>query len=159
MIRKAVPEEKLMGKILRYCALQERATSEVRKKLYEWGAGKKSSEEIIKQLIEENFLNEKRFAMAYVRGKHRSNKWGKLMIRYGMQQKQIAAVLIDEALNSLESQEYLATLRQIISKKEATLGQNIPRREKNAKLIRYAASKGYEMNIIIELLNESAEDE
>ena len=60
-----------------YCAYQERSQSEIRNKLYEWGLHQKDVEEIISELIGENFLNEERFALAYTLGKFRIKGWGK----------------------------------------------------------------------------------
>src|SRR5690606_32650010 len=81
-----------------YCAFQERSQQEVRDKLYEWGLHKEEVENLLVDLIQEGFLNEERFAMAYARGKHRINKWGVHKIRQGLKLKSVSPPLIQSAL-------------------------------------------------------------
>ncbi len=146
---------------MRYCAYQDRATSELKRKMYEWGADPKQSEEVVKEMQYEHFIDDERYARSYVSGKHRSNKWGRLMIRQGLIQKQIDQNLIDESLGTLDYQEYIATLRALLSKKANSLKNDLSYYEKKGKLIRYAASKGYEQDLIMKLSDEiiSAENE
>ncbi len=146
---------------MRYCAYQDRATAELKRKMYEWGADPKQIEEIIKEMQYEHFIDDERFSRSYVSGKHRSNKWGRLMIRQGLVQKQIDQNLIDESLSTLDYQEYIATLRALLSKKANSLANDLSYYEKKGKLIRYAASKGFEQDLIMKLCDEiiSAENE
>ncbi len=139
---------------MRYCAYQDRATSELKRKMYEWAADPNQSEEIIKEMLNEHFIDDERYAKSYVSGKHRSNKWGRLMIRQGLIQKQIDQNLIVESLSTLDYQEYIATLRALLSKKANNLKNDLSYYEKKAKLIRYAESKGYEQDLIIKLCDE-----
>ena len=69
-------------KLMKYCSYQERCHQEVNKKLYDWGFYKDDRDEIIVRLIEENFINEERFARAFTRGKFNIKKWGKQKITY-----------------------------------------------------------------------------
>lgn len=73
-----------------FCAYQERAQQELRDKLYEWGLHADEVEEIISELIVDNFLNEERFAIAYVSGKFRMKGWGKIKIKQGLKYKNVS---------------------------------------------------------------------
>ncbi len=143
---------------MRYCAYQDRATSELKRKMYEWDADPKQIEEIIEEMQYEHFIDDERYARSYVSGKHRSNKWGRLMIRQGLMQKQIDQYLIEESLSTLDYQEYIATLRALLSKKANSLKNDLSYYEKKGKLIRYAASKGYEQDLIMKLSDEIISD-
>ena len=74
-------------KIKHYCAYQERCHGEVRNKLYSFDLKKKNVEDIIARLIEEDYLNEERFALAFARGKFRMKRWGKEKIFFALKQK------------------------------------------------------------------------
>lgn len=140
-----------LQKAANWCAFQERSQQETRDKLYEWQMKPNEVEEIISTLIAENFLNEERFAMAYVSGKFKIKKWGKFKIKQGLKLKRVPEPIIKKAINSIDEDEYLETLRILLEKKQAL------EREKNVlkrqlKLVNYLQSKGYEKDLIFLLL-------
>ena len=100
-----------------YCAYQERAQQEVRNKLYEWGLHQEAVENIIVQLIEENFLNEERFAKAYALGKFRMKGWGKIKIKQHLKLKNVSEPLIRLALKTIDIDEYNKKIEETINKK------------------------------------------
>jgi regulatory protein len=134
-----------------YCAYQERSQFEIRNKLYEWGLHQKDVEEIISELIELNFLNEERFALAYSLGKFRIKGWGKIKIRQGLKLKRIPDKLIIKSLKSIEYDDYLMMLKKILQKKSNTISEKDPFK-KRYLLTRFASSKGYESDLITDLL-------
>ncbi|NGM72883.1 regulatory protein RecX [Sphingobacterium sp. SGL-16] len=138
-------------KIENYCAYQERPQQEVRDKLYEMGLHEEDVENIIANLISDNFLNEERFAKAYVRGKFRMKDWGKIKITQHLKSKRISAPLIKIALKEIDYDEYIEKLDQIILKKATRAISNLSYEEKS-KLLRYIQSKGYENELIFERL-------
>lgn len=138
-----------------FCAYQERAQQEVRDKLYHWGLYPADVENIIAELITENFLSEERFAHAYVSGKFKIKQWGKIKIENSLRLKRVPPRLIQEALASIDLDDYLHTLRQIIEKKSRLLKEPHPYKRK-MKLAQYAASRGFEQNLIFDILNEHA---
>lgn len=140
-----------LQKAANWCAFQERSQQEMRDKLYEWQMKPNEVEEIISTLIAENFLNEERFAFAYVSGKFKIKKWGKFKIKQGLKLKRVPESIIKKAINSIDEDEYLETLRILLEKKQAL------EREKNVlkrqlKLVNYLQSKGYEKDLIFLLL-------
>jgi regulatory protein len=134
-----------------YCAYQERSQHEVRNKLYDWGLHERDVEEIISELIQENFLNEERFALAYVLGKFRIKGWGKTKIRQGLKLKRVPDKMIAKALSAIDPDDYLAKLKGLIEKKNATMKESDPYKLR-FMLSRYAAQKGYEQDVIGDVL-------
>lgn len=136
-------------KIESYCAYQERAQQEVRDKLYEMGLHESDVENIIANLISENFLNEERFARAYARGKFRMKDWGRVKIIQHLKAKRITPPLIKIALKEIDQDEYIEKLDYLITKKAGDDLQKLSYTDK-AKLVRYIQSKGYESDLIFQ---------
>lgn len=134
-----------------YCAYQERAQQEVRDKLYEWGLHQDDVENIIVELISANFLNEERFAKAFVLGKFRMKSWGIIKIKQHLKAKRVSEPLIKIALREIDLDEYEQRLEELIVKKIGTSTGKLSLAEK-AKMVRYLQSKGYESHLIFEKL-------
>lgn len=134
-----------------YCAYQERSQFEIRNKLYEWGLHQKDVEEIISELIQSNFLNEERFAMAYTLGKFRIKAWGKIKIRQALKLKRVPEPLIKKSLQAIDGDEYLDSLKRILEKKSKNIKESDPFKRRFL-LSRYASSKGFESDLISDLL-------
>jgi len=151
---KITDEKVALSKAEHYCAYQERSQQEVRDKLYDWGLWTSAVENIISKLIEENFLNEDRFAKAYVRGKFNQKHWGKIKIKQGLQLKKVSPPLIKKALLTIDLDDYIATLTAVIEKKARTLTERneIKRRY---KLQQYALSRGFEPELAAGVLKNS----
>ena len=149
---KILDENTARQKAEHYCAYQERSQQEVRDKLYEWGQYPSVVENIISQLIGSNFLNEQRFAVAYATGKFRQNGWGKVKIKQGLKLKRVSDPLIKKALNAIDGDEYLTMLKRIIEKKAALINQK-DKFKLNYKLHQYALSRGFESDLIRDVLN------
>lgn len=142
------------AKAQQYCAFQERSQQEVRDKLYAWGMTTEEVENLIVDLIQENYLNEERFALAYAGGKNRIKKWGKYKIQQGLKAKGVSAPLIKMALESLDEIEYRANLEQLLAKKRAQV-KDVDTYKGKMSLINYALSKGYEQSLIFDILNDN----
>lgn len=142
------------SKAEQFCAYQERSQQELRDKLYTWGLHQAEVEETIAELITENFLNEERFAFAYVSGKFNIKAWGKIRIKQGLKQHQIPAKLIQTALNNIDSTKYYEKLQHLLEKKAALLKEADRYKRKN-KLLQYALSKGYENDLIFDILTNN----
>lgn len=147
------PKEGL-AKAEHYCAYQERAQQEVRDKLYEWGLWPDAIEQIISELIGNGFLNEERFAKAYATGKFRQKGWGKIKIKQGLKLKRVPDVLIKKALVLIDSDAYTAMLTDMLTKKARTLSEKDDYKRRY-KLQQYALSRGYESDIVLDVLKDS----
>jgi len=137
-----------------YCAYQERSQQEVRDKIYLWGLHYSDVENIISYLIEENFLNEERFAKAYVLGKFRIKGWGRIKITQGLKLKQVSPPLITIALKEINPSDYFEKLSNILIKKSKLLKESDTYKRRN-KLYQYALGRGYENNLILEILKDN----
>jgi regulatory protein len=137
-----------------YCAYQERSQQEVRTKLYDWGLWPNEVEEVISELIENNFLNEERFARAYVSGKFSIKHWGKIKIKQGLKLKKITDKMILIALNTIDHDDYLQTILKIAEKKLPFTKENDQYKRKY-KLVTYLMSKGFENDLILEVLKSN----
>ena len=149
---KNIGTEKAFGKAKYYCAYQERSHAEVKKKLYGFGLYKNEVELLMSQLIEENYLNEERFAMAFAGGKFRIKQWGKIKIKYELKQRQVSDYSIKIALSAIPDDDYEKTLQKLASEKLATLKTEQNIFTKKSKLQNYLVSKGYEYNVVAEVL-------
>lgn len=149
--KESITTQEARAKIQHYCAYQERAQQEVRDKLYDLGLHRSDVEQLISELIAENFLNEERFALAYAGGKFRLKRWGRLKIQAGLKARQVSEKLIRKALAVIDQDDYEQGLEDLLEKKIATLGETDSLRLRQ-KLLNYAAAKGYEKNLILNSL-------
>ena len=140
--------EKALQKLKHYCGYQERSHAEVKYKLYSLGLHEKEVEQLISRLIEEEYLNEERFAVAYASGKSRNNGWGRIKIRHGLEQKGISKYCILKALRSLNESEYITGFQRIADKKWHSLQSEKNIFVKKSKLQNFLLQKGYEMDLI-----------
>ena len=149
-----ITDEKIaLAKAEHFCAYQERAQQEVRDKLYEWGLWPEAVENIIVKLISENFLNEERFAKAYVSGKFKQKKWGRIKIKQGLKLKKVPDALLKKSLQKIDAEDYIKTLVSILNKKSALLTEKDPYKRRY-KLQQYAMSRGFESDLINDVLKD-----
>lgn len=145
-----------LRKAASFCAYQERTQAEVRDRLNEWGVWGDDAEEVIAELISQNYLNEERFAKSFAGGKFRVKGWGRRKIKQHLQQRGISGYNLNAALNEIAPDDYRTTLVTLLDKKRRELlraGQSDdnPLVVKQ-KLVRYALSKGYESDLIFSVL-------
>jgi regulatory protein len=112
-----IGKEQAIQRIRHYCAYQERAQQEVRDKLYELGMTMDEVEEIMSDLIAENFLNEERFATQFAGGHFRIKGWGKVKIQHALQQKRVSSYNIKIGLKAIDEDDYVKTLQGLATKK------------------------------------------
>lgn len=143
-----------LQKAKHYCAYQQRCHSEVCEKLYSFFLHKKEVEQILTQLIEENFINEERFAIAYAGGKFRMKQWGKEKIKYALKQKRVSDYCIRKALASISNSDYNKTFISIAKKKLSTLKSENNIFIKKKKIKDYLQQKGFERKLVNDYLKE-----
>ena len=145
--KKYLTKEQALQKLKHYCAYQERCHAEVKEKLYNLGVWKKEHDEIIATLIEENYLNEERYAIAFAGGKFRIKQWGRVKIKYELKQKQVSEYCIKKALKQIEEEEYLKVMDGLAKKKYASL-KNEQYLVRKKKTMDYLITKGFEMDLV-----------
>jgi regulatory protein len=146
------PEEAL-DKLKNWCAYQERSQFDVRKKLFSFKLVEEEGEHLIAQLIEENFLNEERFAMAFAGGKFRIKHWGKQKIKLELKKHKVSDYCINKALASLGEVDYDKGMKLLVAKK-LSQSKHTDRRKRYYSILKYAVSKGYESDLVSKELNK-----
>lgn len=151
LYKKYLTKEQALQKLKHYCGYQERCHSEVKEKLYDLGVWKKEHDEIISTLIEEGYLNEERFAIAFARGKFRMKQWGRVKIKYEMKQKQVSEYSIKKALKQIDEEEYRELLAKLAKEKYASLKseQYMVRKKKTMD---YLFQRGFEGELVSEAM-------
>ena len=146
-------KEQAVQKIKQYCAYQERCHAEVKEKLYSFNLYKKETDEIIAQLIQENYLNEERFAVQFAGGKFRMKYWGRVKIKHSLKQRQVSEYLIKKALAQISETDYSNALNKIATQKLKTLKSEKNIFIKKRKLKDYLLQRGYEAKAINNIVN------
>jgi len=142
-----------LSKSMALCSKREYCSDDILVKLNSWGLGDNDSRKIIQVLIKENFLNEIRYATAFVRDKFNFNKWGKVKIAAHLRAKHISSDIIDRALNSIDNEIYRKAVEEVIlSYRRHIKAKN--QYELKGKILRYGLSKGYESTLLYDILNK-----
>jgi regulatory protein len=135
------------AKMTSFCAYQERCEQEIRLKLKNFGLSETENDAIVERLIQDNYLNESRFAEQFAGGKFRVKKWGKIKLTHELRQRGIEELIIQKALQSIDQEEYRETLKNLAERKRIEDPEL-----KNDALFRYLWNKGYETEHIEAIL-------
>jgi len=142
--RTALSLEQALQKARHYCGYQERCHRDVQEKLYSFGLRKRDVEQALATLIEENYLNEERFAVQYAGGHFRLKSWGRIRIRYELKQKQVSEYCIKKALATIDGEEYERVLARMAEDRAEALADEPNAYIRRQKLQEYLLRKGYE---------------
>jgi len=151
--KKLLNKAEALKKAQRLCAMQEKCSHDLIKKLKEWGCESDGVDPIIEQLKADNFLCDTRYAKTFVREKFRFNKWGKIKIGYHLRQKGIRSEIIDIAFGEINENEYYNLLYHELNRKKKMLSK-CNAMDKKQKLFKFASSRGFENEIIGMAINE-----
>ena len=153
MIKKYLTKEQAIQKAKQFCGYQERSHYEVEQKLWDLGIRKADHDEIISVLIEENYLNEERFAKAFAGGKFRMKDWGRKKIYYALKEKKVSEYNIKNAMKEIDEESYQNTLLELAEKKYELLKteQYLIRKKKT---IDFLLQRGFEQDLVIRALNQ-----
>jgi len=145
-----------LNKAMAQCSRREYCCSDISNKLISWNVGEEDREKIITVLLKENFINEQRFANAFVKDKFNYNKWGKIKIAAHLKAKKIPGNTIKSALDSIDHDHYMKILKDLVSvHRRSVKAKN--QYDMKAKLLRYGLSKGFESSLLYDIFNESEE--
>jgi regulatory protein len=150
--------EKVYQKIKHYCAYQERSHFEVKEKLYSFGLRKNNVEESMAKLIEDDLLNEERFAKTFARGKFSLKKWGRVKIEYELKQKRVSAYNIRKGMDEIDEEKYNETLQKLAVTKWKLL-KNEQYINRQAKTMRFLLQKGFESDFAQQAVKKIREEE
>lgn len=145
--------DEIKKKLEHYCAYQDRCHKEVEQKLKEFSLIPEAKEIILLGLMQDNFLNEERFAKSFARGKFRIKNWGKQRIIRELKFKDISAYNIKTALKEIDEKEYLHTIYRIAEKRNSVISESNNYKRKQ-KLIGFLMRKGFENELIYKVVHE-----
>jgi regulatory protein len=152
MFQGQLSKEQAFQKLKHYCRYQERSHQEAKEKLYSYKLRKQDVEELLAQLIEDDCLNEERFAIQFAGGKFRMKQWGRVKIVHALKEKRVSQYCIHKALGEIDEAPYLLALKKLASRKWASLQKekNLYMRSHKTKM--YLMQKGYETSHIQQAL-------
>lgn len=139
------------------CSRSEHAPSDISAKLTAWGLPHSQAHAIIERLVSENFINEHRYAHAFAHDKHAYNGWGAVKIAHQLRTKSIPQEYIDEAIASIDPDDYQATLMKLLRDKWRSVSRREPQLAR-AAMLRFAASRGFEPSLIYNAVDHVIND-
>ncbi|MDI9310174.1 MAG: regulatory protein RecX [Limnohabitans sp.] len=143
----------IIRKIEYYCSYQERCHNEVILKLHSLAVSKDKIDTILVHLIENNFLNEERFACSFARGKHNIKKWGKIRIENELKQRNISKYNISKALKEISNENYIITFNELAERNwESIRETNVQKKKK--KFCDFLLRKGWESHLVFDKAQE-----
>lgn len=152
-----ISKNEALSLLTRYCSKEEHCIFDAREKLKNYKLHESTIEEIVHFLVKEKYIDELRYSLAFVNDKSKFNKWGRFKIRYSLKQKQIPENIIKEALENISDDECRQILHDELSKKLRSLPK-ASNYELKGKLYRFAAGRGFENDIILEVIGELLEE-
>jgi len=147
--KKSYTVQEALLKLSKYCVYQDRCHQEVEQKLITMNMIPEARAHIISKLIENDFLNEERFAMSYVRGKFNQKGWGRIRLRIELKRRKISEYLINKSIAQIKESEYLSKLEYLSNKKFKQIGKDKSWAAKS-KLKNHLIYKGYEIDLIMD---------
>lgn len=139
--------DEILYKLAARCSTSEQCLSDVEAKLKRYDLSEEERTRILQHLVEEKYIDDKRYAEAFVRDKYRFNKWGRIKIAQGLRMKGIDNGSVNEAMKLIDEAEYLHILRELIKAKRKSI-RGKSDYEVNGKLIRFAIGRGFEFAAI-----------
>ncbi len=149
--------DEILYKLAARCSTSEQCLSDIEAKLGRYDLTEEERTRILRHLVEEKYVDDRRYAEAFVRDKYRFNKWGRIKIAQGLRMKNIDSETISTALEAIDEEEYLEILGDLIkAKRKSTKGRSDY--EVNAKLCRFATGRGFEYEAIKKCLGNDIEN-
>ncbi len=150
-------EQQALMKLTALCSGAEHCSYEMTEKMKKWEIDEETQDRIMEYLTMEKYVDDSRFCRAFIREKMRFNKWGRRKIELALFQKRIDRKMAAEALDEVDTGEYIAILRPMLRQKERSVKAN-SEYEKNMKLIKFAMSRGFTFDVIKECLSGDMDD-
>jgi regulatory protein len=143
-------DKQWLNSMMAYCSRSEHCVFDVMEKLSAAAVSEDDANEIVQELIRLGYIDELRYARAFVNDKFRFNKWGKIKIAHVLRQKKVASNVIQEALDTIDDEAYNQVLMQLIESKKKTTKATAT--QQRAAVMRFALSRGFEYETIMRLL-------
>lgn len=157
-MKKDMTEQEAYLQLAALCAQAEHCQQEMRDKMRRWELDETAQNRIIDRLIKERYVDDERYARAFVKDKIRYNKWGRRKVQQALWQKHIDADIQQQVLDEIDEKEYLDILRPLLKQKRKSI-RAASDYELNQKLARFALSRGFTFDIIRQCLDVDDESE
>ena len=157
-MKKDMTEQEAYLQLAALCAQAEHCQQEMRDKMRRWEPDETVQNRIIDRLIKERYVDDERYARAFVKDKIRYNKWGRRKVQQALWQKHIDADIQQQVLDEIDEKEYLDILRPLLKQKRKSI-RAASDYELNQKLARFALSRGFTFDIIRQCLDVDDESE
>jgi regulatory protein len=151
--KKTISIKEAISKAQHICAEKEKCVSDIQQKLFDWKLPETDHHTVIKKLLEEKFIDEERYALLFTKDKIVYNKWGSIKIAFALKQKKIKDEFIKNAFNNFSETEYENILKNELLKKLKTI-KDTDEYTIKSKLLRFAASRGFENGKVFDILSE-----
>ena len=156
-MKKEITEQEAFLQLATVCAQAEHCEKEMRDKLKRWGIDESAQDRIIQRLINERYIDDERYARAFVKDKIRYNKWGRRKVQQALWLKHIDPEIQQRVLEEIDDSEYLDVLRPLLRQKRKTVKAESDY-ELNQKLVRFALGRGFTFDIIRQCLDVDEDD-
>jgi regulatory protein len=156
-MKKEITEQEAFLQLATLCAQAEHCEKEMRDKLKRWGVDDAAQDRIIQRLISERYIDDERYAQAFVKDKIRYNKWGRRKVQQALWLKHIDPEIQQRVLDEIDDSEYLDVLRPLLRQKRNTVKAQSDY-ELNQKLVRFALGRGFTFDIIRQCLDVDEDD-
>jgi regulatory protein len=149
---KEMTEQEAYLQLAALCAQAEHCQQEMRDRLKRWGVDADAQNRIVARLVKERYIDDERYARAFVKDKIRYNKWGRRKVQQGLWQKHIDTEIQERVLNDIDDGEYLAVLKPLLKQKTKSIRAENDY-ERNQKLVRFALGRGFTFDLIRQCLD------
>lgn len=151
---KEMTEQQALSRLAALCSRGEHCTGEMRDKMRRWSVADEAQERVVGYLVEHKYIDDERFARAFVHDKLEYNGWGRRKIEQALRAKRVASDIIDRVLDETEGDSYEEKLRPLLAQKRKSIKAK-DARELTMKLIRFAMGRGYTYDQIRNCLPEA----
>lgn len=157
MKRKTLSPAEVTARLEDLCVRSEQCVFDLRQKMMRWGVtDQDEADRILDSLIDRKFVDDSRFAHAYVRDKYLFDRWGRMKIIRGLYAKRVARTVIDEALGEIDSREYALNCYRLLCARLHQIPASVDRDGARQRLMRFGAGRGYELALIVRLLEKES---
>lgn len=147
--KRTIDYDAALAKAAALCSRAEHAEAEMTRKLRQWGAEPEVAARVVEWLVDNGFINNERYARAFVYDKSRFDMWGRVKIRHSLRQNGIAQAIVDVAMTEIDEAEYVANINTLMKAKRRSMPADADPYKAKAALMRYGASRGYEPAMVL----------
>jgi regulatory protein len=156
-MKKEMTEQEAYLRLAALCAQAEHCEQEMRDKMRRWGLDEAAQDKVVERLTKERYIDEERYARAFVKDKIRYNKWGRRKVQQALWMKHISDDIQQQVLDEIDEKDYLDVLRPLLKQKRKSIKAESDY-ELNQKLVRFALSRGFGFDIIRQCLDVNEDD-